>query len=208
MIYFSHAAFRLSKKRCGRLKGTGDSSALVRQPHSTSHSLSLFTVDTCFATIPSIPTPYQPTGPLAAMDKEAAAAEEEDEFFGDQSCDDEFGTAEAEFRDVKTLSYLDGFDETKEEKLQEGFAEGYSKTFNDAFQTGTQLGSICAKQALCELNQDITASQQGLNNAASAIHQFLRDEIMIGGEEGGESSYEGALDTLQSKLDSIESDSK
>ncbi|KAL7446959.1 hypothetical protein ACHAXM_010702 [Skeletonema potamos] len=139
------------------------------------------------------------------MDKQAAAAEEEDEFFGDQSCDDEFGTAEAEFRDVKTLSYLDGFDETKEEKLQEGFAEGYSKAFNDAFQTGSRLGSMCAKHALSELNQDITACQQGLHNAASAIHHFLRDEIMLGDEEGGGNSYQGALDKLQNKLDSIES---
>ena len=145
------------------------------------------------------------------MDKAAAAAEEEDEFFGDQSCDDEFGTAGAEFRDVKTLSYLDGFDETKEEKLQEGFAEGYSEAFNDACRLGSRLGYICATTAVLEMNQDkdgVTANQPGLNNAASAIHQFLRDEIMIGAEKGGESSYEGALDKLQNNLDSIESNSK
>ncbi|KAK1732473.1 hypothetical protein QTG54_016867 [Skeletonema marinoi] len=144
------------------------------------------------------------------MDK-SAAAEEDDEFFGDQSCDDEFGAAEAEFRDVKTLSYLDGFDETKEEKLQEGFAEGYSQAFNDAFVAGSRLGSIAAKTALCELNKDtkcVTANQPRLHNAASAIHQFLRDEIMIGDEKARESTYEGAFDNLKNKLDSIESDSK
>lgn len=140
------------------------------------------------------------------MDK-SAAAEEDDEFFGDQ-CDDEFGTAEAEFRDVKTLSYLDGFDETKEEKLQEGFAEGYSQAFNDAFQTGNRLGSIAAKTALCELNKDaecVTANQPVLHSAASAIHQFLRDEIMIGDEKGRENTYEGAFHNLKNQLDSIKS---
>lgn len=140
-----------------------------------------------------------------------AAAEEDDEFFGDQSCDDEFGTAEAEFRDVKTLSYLDGFDETKEEKLQEGFADGYSNAFNDAFQTGKRLGSIASKSALCELNKDtecVTANQPVLHNTASVIHQFLRDEIMTGDEKGTESSYEGALVNLKNKLDSIESERK
>lgn len=144
------------------------------------------------------------------MDKNAAA-EEDDEFFGDQSCDDEFGTAEAEFRDVKTLSYLDGFDETKEEKLQEGFADGYSHAFNYAFQTGKRLGSIAAKSALCELNKDtecVAANQPVLHNAASVIHQFLRDEIMVGDEKGSDSDYEGALVNLKNKLDSIESDSK
>ncbi len=144
------------------------------------------------------------------MDKNATA-EEDDEFFGDQSCDDEFGRAEAEFRDVKTLSYLDGFDETKEEKLQEGFADGYSRAFNDAFQTGKRLGSIAAKSALCELNKDtecVAANQPVLHNAASVIHQFLRDEIMVGDEKGRVSDYEGALVNLKNKLDSIESDSK
>ena len=144
------------------------------------------------------------------MDKNAAV-EEDDEFFGDQSCDDDFGTAEAGFRDMKTLSYLDGFDETKEERLQEGFAEGYSQAFNDAFQTGRRLGSIAAKTALSELNKDaecITANKPVLNNAASAIHQFLRDEIMIGDEKGRETSYEGAFDNLKTQLDSTKSSSE
>ena len=144
------------------------------------------------------------------MDKNAAV-EEDDEFFGDQSCDDDFGTAEAELRDIKTLSYLDGFDETKEERLQEGFAEGYSQAFNDAFQTGRRLGSIAAKTALSELNKDaecVTANQPILHNASSAIHQFLRDEIMIGDEKGRETSYEGAFDNLKTQLDNNESSSK
>eukprot|EP00986_Skeletonema_menzelii_P010935 scaffold5472_cov146-Skeletonema_menzelii.AAC.10 len=137
------------------------------------------------------------------MDKKTAA-EEDDEFFGDQSCEDEFGAGEAEFRDVKTLSYLDGFDETKEEKLQEGFAEGYSQAFNDAFQTGNRLGSIAAKTALCELKKDaecVTANKPVLHNAASAIHQFLRDEIMVGDEKGRENSYEGSFNNLKNQLD-------
>ena len=140
------------------------------------------------------------------------SAEEDDEFFGDQSCDDEFGTAEAEFRDVKTLSYLDGFDETKEEKLQEGFVEGYSQSFGDAYQAGIRLGSIAATAALCELNEDETRSvpsnQSGLRNAAKAIHQFLRDEIIGGGKEKEkECNYDRALESLRHKL-CIDTDSK
>jgi len=142
----------------------------------------------------------------------AAAAEEEDEFFGDQSCDDDFGNREAEFRDMKSLSYLDGFDSTKEEKLQEGFAAGYSQAFTDAFETGKRLGSICATTAVCGMNnQDkdgVIANQPLLHNSASTIHHFLRDEIMIGGEKLDESSYEQAVDKLKKELDKIKSDSK
>lgn len=141
----------------------------------------------------------------------AAAAEEEDEFFGDQSCDDDFGNREAEFRDMKSLSYLDGFDSTKEEKLQEGFAAGYSQAFADAFETGKRLGSICATTAVCGMNQDkdgVIANQHLLHNSASTIHQFLRDKIMIGGEKRDESSYEEAVDKLQKELDKIKSDGK
>lgn len=132
-------------------------------------------------------------------------AEEDDEFFGDQSCDDEFGTAEAEFRDVKTVSYLDGFDETKEEKLQEGFAEGYSQSFDDAYQAGIRLGSIAAAAALCELNKNEASSapsnKSGLRDTAKAIHQFLRDEVIDGGDgKEKESSYDQALESLRHKL--------
>ena len=91
------------------------------------------------------------------------AVDPDDEFFGRDDDDDDtpsdaFGkVASHEFRSreasITKLSYLDGYDETKEEKLQEGFSQGYRQSFNDAFRIGCRLGSLCAKVALVNLTQ-------------------------------------------------------
>ena len=89
-----------------------------------------------------------------------------DDFFGDQSSidspdsvaknslllqqpssDHSFGNvANHEYRSqeasIKTLSYLDGYDETKEERIQDGFSFGYKQSFHDAFKIGSLLGGI------------------------------------------------------------------
>ena len=70
----------------------------------------------------------------------ATSSESADEFFGDQSSESDTpdrnqaysetmnGAAAHKYRShessIKTLSYLDGFDENKEDKMQDGFCDG------------------------------------------------------------------------------------
>ncbi len=144
----------------------------------------------------------------------------DDEFYGNQSssCEsspvsistgvdaaadaksDPFGNVAAhEYRShertVQTLSYLDGYDETKEVKLQEGFSRGYRRSFDDAFRIGRGLGSLCAKAALGESstlgttndtsdatgrNSEYGRTKNVIEGPASLVREFLRDEILIG----------------------------
>ena len=143
----------------------------------------------------------------------------DDEFYGNQSSEssdasadgsghgtdedavtpsDPFGNVAAhEYRShertVKTLSYLDGYDETKEEKLQDGFSRGYRRSFDDAFRIGRRLGSLCAKAALDESstlrtvnnidpngNSDQDRTKNMIEGSAYLVREFLRDEILIG----------------------------
>jgi hypothetical protein len=98
-------------------------------------------------------------------------------------------------RTVQTLSYLDGYDETKEAKLQEGFSRGYRRSFDDAFRIGRSLGSLCAKAALGESstlattndasdatgrNSEYDRTKNVIEGPASLVREFLRDEILIG----------------------------
>ena len=169
--------------------------------------------------------------------------ESDDEFFGDQcsesdsiSCvgqvnsikgdkgdapSDPFGNiADHEYRSreasIKTLSYLDGYDETKEEKLQNGFSDGYRQSFSDAFRIGRALGSTCAKAALDESltlglqsgNRDrsdksirTTKKSNTIESPATLIRQFLTNEILIGSKDKPDDTYGKALLKLGDQLD-------
>ncbi len=165
----------------------------------------------------------------------------DDEFYGNQSSesshasadgsrrgiDDDAGTPLDPFgnvaahehrsleRTVKTLSYLDGYDETKEEKLQDGFSRGYRKSFNDAFRIGRRLGSLCAKAALGESstlrtansidateNSDHDRTKHMIEGPASLVREFLRDEILIGRVEDTKKRDE-ALMKLEGQLSQV-----
>lgn len=159
-----------------------------------------------------------------------ARADSEDEFYGDQSSEsDDAGSfvgkscnnntndvkkaptnpygnvATHEYRSqersIQTLSYVDGYDETKEEKLQEGFSIGYQQSFHDAFRIGRGLGSLCAKAAIDEsmtlllgsttesIDDEIVQMSDhdsttcSIERNASLVSKFLRDEILIGRKE-------------------------
>ena len=168
------------------------------------------------------------------------AIDPDDEFFGDQSSgsesptsshkdigeltpSDPFGNASNhEYRSreasVRTLSYLDGYDETKEEKLQDGFANGYEQSFNDAYSVGRRLGSLCAQAALNESitlglsdNSSSTTSEdsnQGFTRSiiekpATLVRQFLTEEILIDGKGQPENRYDDALLKLKEQLTKI-----
>ncbi|KAL7516465.1 hypothetical protein ACHAWX_002680 [Stephanocyclus meneghinianus] len=156
-----------------------------------------------------------------------------DEFFGDQSSEsgsdrnDEgfhkeaisnpFGNAaghdfNSQEASIKTLSYLDGFDETKEEKLQDGFGDGYKQAFGDAFRIGQRLGSLSAIVAVAEsqmMRQDLQQSENvdSINNlyqAAVLIRQFLTNEILIGSSDKEFDGYSDALENLSALLQGFE----
>mmetsp|Transcript_7909 Transcript_7909/g.14307 ORF Transcript_7909/g.14307 Transcript_7909/m.14307 type:complete len:177 (-) Transcript_7909:20-550(-) len=166
--------------------------------------------------------------------------ESDDEFFGDQSSESDFNcgadqvggnegirgetpsdpfgnVANHDYRSreasIKTLSYLDGYDEMKEEKLQDGFSDGYRQSFSDAFRIGRRLGSLCAKSALDEsltLGLQVKNNKRGASNPespkivlgshASLVKQFLTEEILIGSKDNAESSYDEALLRLEGQL--------
>ncbi len=113
-------------------------------------------------------------------------------------------------RSIKTLSYLDGYDETKEEKLQDGFSHGYRRSFNDAFRIGRRLGSLCAKAALVEsstlgdTNTDTSENSDHptkslLNGPVTLVMKFLRDEILDGRIDDTR-KYDEALEKLDDQL--------
>lgn len=161
----------------------------------------------------------------------------EDEFYGKQSSEsdastdgnrcsttddvkpsDPFGNvATHEYRSrersIKTLSYLDGYDETKEVKLQDGFSHGYRQSFNDAFRIGRKLGSLCAKAALYESSTFGTPNIGAMGNLghnyttniegpASLVRKFLRDEILVGRIENNK-ALEEALSKLGDQLSQV-----
>lgn len=113
-------------------------------------------------------------------------------------------------RSIKKLSYLDGYDETKEEKLQDGFSHGYRRSFNDAFRIGRRLGSLCAKAALVEsstLGNTSTDTPENsdhdtkslINGPATLVMKFLRDEILDGRIDDTK-KYDEALVKLEDQL--------
>ncbi len=157
---------------------------------------------------------------------------EYDDFYGDQSSElaansddgdpiDPFGNvAIHEFRSlessIQTLAYLDGYDETKEIKLQEGFSNGYRRSFHDAFRVGRCLGSLCAKAAKDELlapgsverkensgstrNLDQSAAIKAINDPVILIKRFLEEEILIGSKNCNDAKYDEALLELENQL--------
>ena len=169
----------------------------------------------------------------------AVNPDDDDEFYGDQSsvdCSDsnsyafqqqtsssqrQFGNiANHEYRShetsIKTLSYLDGYDETKEERIQDGFSNGYKQSFHDAYNVGCNLGSLCARAALDELkmkpdseNKDATTTtnekvvqttQNDIEHTAKLVRAFLKDEVLVTKEDDAEKRYHEALSKLKDEL--------
>eukprot|EP00578_Thalassiosira_sp_NH16_P014578 CAMPEP_0181121218 /NCGR_PEP_ID=MMETSP1071-20121207/24613_1 /TAXON_ID=35127 /ORGANISM="Thalassiosira sp., Strain NH16" /LENGTH=179 /DNA_ID=CAMNT_0023206007 /DNA_START=45 /DNA_END=582 /DNA_ORIENTATION=+ len=175
-----------------------------------------------------------------------AIIDDDDEFFGDQAShsesptsslkdigevtttsSDPFGNvADHEYRSrgasIKTLSYLDGYDETKEEKLQHGFSRGYQQSFDDAYSVGRRLGSLCARAALNEsetlgLPQNKSTTPEDLEErcstaegiiiverSATLVRQFLTDEILIDSKgHNAQTRYDEAILKLKDQLGKI-----
>jgi hypothetical protein len=104
-----------------------------------------------------------------------------DEFFGDQDGDDDFGGLLGEREhlarqnELKTVGYVESYDETKETRLQEGFQMGYRETFDVALRIGQLLGQATFRARLEQTQSnssedDATSSSQ---TAAKQVRDFL-----------------------------------
>ncbi|KAL7532321.1 hypothetical protein ACHAWF_004091 [Thalassiosira exigua] len=135
-----------------------------------------------------------------------------DESFGNIS-DHEYRSREAS---IRTSSYLDGYDETKEVKLQDGFSDGYRQAFTDAFRIGALLGSLCAKAARDESltlgpqpeikkggpdnDSDIDLTNKAIGNSVKLVRLFLMEEILVGHKGEDRKGYHEALLMLENQL--------
>mmetsp|Transcript_29445 Transcript_29445/g.61936 ORF Transcript_29445/g.61936 Transcript_29445/m.61936 type:complete len:208 (+) Transcript_29445:60-683(+) len=183
--------------------------------------------------VPSLPNPHCTLLSMETSDTSGL----DDEFFGDQSslCDVNSTTNESvtriqnelpsqpygnaashEYRslaaNLKKMSYLDGYDETKDDCLQDGFSDGYRKSFCDAFRVGLKLGAFCGKKALTksfnsgrsnkQLGGDIGVKDNSVECVASLVRRFLTNEIMEGSSDDGnaEISYQRALLKLEQDI--------
>ena len=80
----------------------------------------------------------------------------EDDFFGDQRCPSGVELSNGSTHNFKAAgqAYLDGFDESKGERLQQGFSQGLCESFKSAIVMGSALGSTCAWEALVQKRSD------------------------------------------------------
>lgn len=107
--------------------------------------------------------------------------EAHDEFFGDQDEDGDFGKLgrhedHARNEQLKTIGYLESFDETKDSLLQPGFEAGYRETYEVSKSLGKNLGRMIAEhQLLVGIDAIHTTPSDSIQSAAVSrrIHEFL-----------------------------------
>mmetsp|Transcript_30223 Transcript_30223/g.68148 ORF Transcript_30223/g.68148 Transcript_30223/m.68148 type:complete len:229 (+) Transcript_30223:125-811(+) len=80
----------------------------------------------------------------------------EDDFFGDQRRPSGVESSGGSTHNFKAAgqAYLDGFDESKGERLQEGFSQGLCESFKISSFMGKALGSTCAWEVLVQKMSD------------------------------------------------------
>lgn len=147
----------------------------------------------------------------------------DDDFYGDQSSKSDAGSSEGNScntndvmqappsdpygnvatheyrsreRSIKTLSYVDGYDETKEEKLQEGFSVGGSLCAKAAIDESTTL--LLGTTTMTSIDDAMQMSVHDTTQFLIEIHailvsKFLRDEILIGRIEHNDIKQQEAL---------------
>ena len=117
---------------------------------------------------------------------------DKDEFFGEDESD---GLRESDLRaqehQFHNMGYLQAFDESKDELLQNGFEVGYSQ----AFGVSMRLGEMLAEAAL-----------NGNNQIVTRIQNFLREMKNGGGKS--EQDIRNLEAELQGKLTIAREDGK
>ena len=114
--------------------------------------------------------------------------EEVDEFFGSQEDDDACGPGGngygalgqhetlAKDRDLATIGYFESYDETKEERVQEGFEAGYQQTFEASRRVGELFGQCMAHAEFLEdshNNRSKEAVKRQSLMISRHLHEFL-----------------------------------
>ena len=106
-----------------------------------------------------------------------------DEFFGNDGDDDDnsnyLDLADRESRakeeELKKIAYVEGYDDNKETRLQEGFEAGYKETFEAAMRIGNFLGSSVARTKFStDANYTSIESKDASIDIARRIRQFLK----------------------------------
>lgn len=133
-----------------------------------------------------------------------AKDEEDDDFFGNQDGeDDDFGALTrqdhlAKEHELKTIGYFESYDDTKEERLQEGFEAGYKETFGVASRIGELYGQMIIDS---ELEKDDQAKEKS-RVTSQRLHDFLK-KIQNGQTEdssSGTTSVKESLELLEEEL--------
>jgi hypothetical protein len=86
----------------------------------------------------------------------------DDDFFGDDEDALPDLDARAHEQQYRNIGYLEAFDESKEQKLQQGFDDGYRSTLYES----VKLGELLAEAAL-----------QGDTSTVKRIKQFLENMV-------------------------------
>ena len=106
---------------------------------------------------------------------------EDDDFFGDDDDNDaentgEFGSlghyeARAKQEELKTIGYLESYDEAKELLLQQGFESGYRETFTVSKSLGEQFGKLVTEMEFLgnQPEENVTTATE----VSKRLHEFL-----------------------------------
>jgi hypothetical protein len=120
-----------------------------------------------------------------AGNEEEEEDDDDDEFFGSQEDDDACGTGGngygalgqhetlAKDRDLATIGYFESYDETKEERVQEGFEAGYQQTFEASRRVGELFGQCMAHAEFSHNNHNKEAVKRQSLRISRHLHEFL-----------------------------------
>lgn len=107
---------------------------------------------------------------------------DEDEFFGSQEDEGEFGALGqrdnlAKDHELKTIGYVEAYDETKEMLLQEGFEAGYRETYDAALRVGQLFGKLSGGTHFISSRGGPADSQSNQSSEVIArrLHDFLAE---------------------------------
>lgn len=140
----------------------------------------------------------------------------DDEFFGNQDSDNDFNglnqneeeqalqkcsMAERETRateeQFRNMGYLKAYEDSKEERLQEGFEAGYKQYFDAAMKLGELLG-----EATSPLQDDDVSKEkrENVNQVVRSIRSFLTD---VQTDDSDSIVSLDTLNTLAGQLDEL-----
>jgi hypothetical protein len=111
--------------------------------------------------------------------------DDDDDFFGSQEDEGDFGALGqhddlAKDHELKTIGYVESYDETKETLLQDGFEAGYRETYEAALRVGRLFGKLSADTQLlpgktAEFESSSSSSHKGSETTSRRLHDFLTE---------------------------------